>query len=170
MDEQSTIVARIRKSLAKMKRRDEKMRSTEPWDDTIIEENTRKLQEIVDEIGWPTISVFGKESAMQAWDIVQHVKPNSAFHSHCLELMKQCTEGDVEKSWIAHLEDRIRVNNGKPQLYGTEFRRNADGHFEPFPIESVTKLDERRQAMHMESYSAYLQKLNKQGFSTASSA
>lgn len=164
MDEQSAIT-RIKKDLAEMKRRDDEMRKNKEtgFNDSVIEENTNKLQEIVAEIGWPTISLVGREAAKLALDIVQHVTPNSEFHNHCLKLMKACSNGEVEKSWIAHFEDRIRTNNGKPQLYGTEFRQNAEGQFEPFPIEDIEQLDERRRSMDMESFGSFVKKLKEQG-------
>lgn len=164
MNEKATKIARIINDLADMKRRDDEMRKNEEtgFDDAIVEENTNKLKEIVKEIGWPTISLVGKESAKQAWDIVQHVTPNSDFHFHCLKLMKECPDGEVEKSWIAHFEDRIRTNNGKPQLYGTEFRQNADGHFEPFPIEDIEQLDARRQKMGMKSFDEFAKQLKEE--------
>ncbi len=148
-----------------MWRRDQEMRKKEleEWDDSLIVENTKKLQEIVEEIGWPTTSLVGKEAAKQAWDIVGHVKPHSAFHSRCLTLMKECSEGEIKSSLIANFEDQIRISDGKSQLYGTQFRQNTDGHFEPFPIEDIERLDERRMKMGLESFKTFRGKLKKQG-------
>lgn len=42
------------------------------------------------------------------------------------------------------LEDRIRMYEGKPQLYGTQFQPGEDGEFIPYTIEDPEGVDERR--------------------------
>jgi hypothetical protein len=54
----------------------------------------------------------------------------------------------------AWLLDRVRVNAGQPQLYGTQFTV-TDGHFGPCPIEDPHRLDERRAAAGLEPFADY---------------
>jgi hypothetical protein len=54
-------------------------------------------------------------------------------------------QGEASVAHLAYLEDRVRVNAGQPQLYGTQFTV-TDGQFGPRPIESPQRLDERRAA------------------------
>ena len=74
--------------------------------------------------------------------------------------MKQATEGDVSKIDIAYLEDRVRVNTGRGQIYGTQFRetRNEEGivvAYEPKPIEDIEHLDDRRISVGLEPFEEY---------------
>jgi hypothetical protein len=46
---------------------------------------------------------------------------------------------------LAYLEDRARVNAGRPQLYGTQFTV-TDGEFGPYTIEDPQRLEERRRS------------------------
>mgnify|MGYP001560728744 CR=1 FL=1 len=53
---------------------------------------------------------------------------------------------DVDQADVAYLEDRILVNEGKPQLYGTQFLEGA-----PRPIKDPDHVDERRKSVGLES-------------------
>jgi len=47
---------------------------------------------------------------------------------HCLFLLKQATADNESIAWqAAMLEDRIRMYEGKPQIYGTQFQTNNTG-------------------------------------------
>jgi hypothetical protein len=45
------------------------------------------------------------------------------------------------------LEDRIRVAEGRPQRYGTQFDWDASGEMSPMPVEEAEHVDERRRAV-----------------------
>ena len=68
--------------------------------------------------------------------------------------MKDAKEGNVEPADIAYLEDRLLIMEGKPQIYGTQFR-TIDGVSEPFPIEDPEHVDERRASVGLDTYAAY---------------
>lgn len=131
---------------------DQEMRSradTEDfWDDSIDTRNTERMKEIVAEIGWPTISKVGKGGAEHAWLLVQHADHDVAFQEHCLQLMKDSID-DVDPVDVAYLEDRVRVNQGKGQLYGTQFTQENNQHI-PRTIEDEEHVDERRTALGMD--------------------
>lgn len=106
------------------------------------------MKVIVSEIGWPTISKVGAETSSAAWLLVQHADHDVDFQKLCLELMKAEPEGEVAKQNIAFLEDRIRVNQGLGQIYGTQFMQK-DGKHIPKPIENEETVDVRRAEMAM---------------------
>jgi hypothetical protein len=120
----------------------------EYWDDNVDVENTERMKEIVQSIGWPTISKVGAEIASNAWLLIQHADHDVEFQEHCLELMKEADEGDVNKQNIAYLEDRIRVNQGRGQIYGTQFKQENQQHI-PLPIEDEENVNSRRAEMGM---------------------
>jgi len=123
-------------------------------DDMVDIENTNRMKEIVNEIGWPTISKVGKEGSFDAWLLVQHADHDVEFQMQCLDLMKAEPEGEVNPVNIAYLEDRTRVNNGEPQIYGTQFYEHQ-GYYGPRPIEDQEHVDERREALGLEPMQEY---------------
>ncbi|GAA2107670.1 hypothetical protein HKK74_34235 [Actinomadura alba] len=62
--------------------------------------------------------------------------------------------GDAAPADLAHLEDRVRVNSGRPPLYGTQYGLTEAG-FGPWPIEDPERLDERRAAMGLKPHAEY---------------
>lgn len=116
------------------------------WDESVDRDNAKRMKEIVAQIGWPSVSKVGKESAHNAWLLVQHADFDVAFQAECLALMRQESEGEVERIDIAKLEDRIRVNRNQPQVYGTQFEEKS-GLFVPREIEDEATVDERRRQM-----------------------
>jgi len=127
-------------------------------DDQLDFKHTEQMKKIVEVIGWPTISRVGEEISEQAWLLVQHADHDVEFQKKCLELMKAADEGDVSKRNVAYLEDRIRVNEGRPQLYGTQFFGEGS-MYGPRPIEEPEKVNERRREMGMETLEEYKQAL-----------
>lgn len=128
--------------------------TTNEWDTSVDELNTARLKEIIEEQGWPTISLVGKKAASAAWLLAQHADKDPAFQEKCLELMKRLPEDEVVLWNIALFEDRVRTNTGRPQLYGTQFKM-SEGQFGPLPIEDEEHLEERRAAMGLESFEEY---------------
>lgn len=47
----------------------------------------------------------------------------------------------------AMLEDRIRMFEGRPQIYGSQFQPDENGKTVPYPIENPGQVDERRRAV-----------------------
>ena len=128
------------------------------WDSSIDEQNTVYLEALVEASGWPTISVVGPDASQAAWLLVQHADHRPDFQVYCLDLMKALPQGEVSPRNIAYLEDRVRVANGEPQLYGTQFYMEGD-HFGPRPIEDEAILEERRAAMGLETFEVNKQRM-----------
>lgn len=150
----------IAKDLLQMAEADQRMRREGPLDESVDKTNTQRMQEIVGQIGWPTISKVGKEASDAAWLIAQHADLNVDFQEQCLEAMSSSPEGEVEKEQIAYLTDRVRVNRGQKQLYGTQFYTNKETQeFGPKPIEDLDNLEERRSSMGLESFEDYKERM-----------
>ncbi|MEX2029073.1 MAG: DUF6624 domain-containing protein [Candidatus Paceibacterota bacterium] len=120
----------------------------EIWDDEIDRKNTEKMKEIIAEIGFPSISKVGIEGSNNAWLLIQHADHDVEFQKKCLELMKGLPTTEVVRQNIAYLEDRIRVNQKRGQLYGTQFSQ-INGKHVPEPIEDEVNVDKRRASMGM---------------------
>jgi hypothetical protein len=66
----------------------------------------------------------------------------------CLSLLEQAASNNEVVPWqAAMLEDRIRMFEGKPQIYGTQFQQSNTGELSPYPIENPESINERRFAV-----------------------
>jgi hypothetical protein len=124
------------------------------WDPALDKKHTARLREIVEAIGWPTIPLVGKKASSAAWLIAQHADKDIAFQQHSLVLMRKAPLHSIDLTELAYLEDRVLVNEGKPQLYGTQFYVH-DGTFQPRPISDREHLDQRRKSVGLKVFEDY---------------
>jgi len=122
------------------------------WDYEIDKKNTQRMREIINEVGFPTISLVGKEGTHNAWLLIQHADRDIEFQRECLRLMKEVSRDEVDVTDLAYLEDRVRINSKQPQLYGTQFTQEGGKHV-PLPIEDEENVNERRARMGMDTLS-----------------
>ena len=118
-------------------------------------QNIKRLREIVATHRWPRISVVGEKAAMAAFLVVQHAEP--AEQAEFLPMLRaEAERGEVKRSSLALLEDRVRTSNGQPQIYGSQLRRNPDtGKLEFLPIEDAENVNVRRAEVGLESIEQY---------------
>ena len=130
--------------------------------------HTARLKEIVDRHGWPTISMVGKDASFAAFLLVQHADRDPAFQARCLPMLEAAAEqGEVSRTALAYLTDRVRVKQERPQVYGTQYQAKkdeagntitgADGQFNyllPL-VEDIDRLDERRRAAGLGPWAEY---------------
>jgi hypothetical protein len=107
--------------------------------------NAARLAAMLEAHGWPGERQVGREGAEAAWRIVQHAIAQPAFQRRALELVQAAvSRGDAPALHAAMLEDRIRILEGRPQRYGTQFDWDADGHMSPLPLDYPDGVDLRR--------------------------
>jgi hypothetical protein len=146
----------LRQEIITMVDEDQKMRKSHNWDLEIDERNTKKMKEIISQFGWPLRSVVGKDGADGAWLLAQHADHDADFQKLALELLKDAvSKNEAEKKHEAYLTDRVRVNTGEAQIFGTQFYTNEEGVFGPRPIEDMENLDKRRLEYGLEPFSDY---------------
>ena len=117
----------------------------------VHENNALRLQAIMAQVGWPTEGLVGKRAAEAAWLIAQHAISQPEFQRSCLKLLAEAAREHMVPLWQpAMLEDRIRVFEGRPQLYGTQLKPDAQGNMQPHAIEDPESVDERRRAVGLE--------------------
>lgn len=145
--------------IIEMAEKDQEMRrrgvETGERDEGLDRSNTERMKAIIEQVGWPTISKAGAAASHKAWLLVQH-SPDVEFQKRCLKMMKQEQDGEVNKKDIAYLEDRILILEGKPQIYGTQFKKEGNEYI-VYPIENPERIDELRKELGMESLEKYRQ-------------
>jgi hypothetical protein len=120
------------------------------------EKNQKRLAEIIDQSGWPKLSLVGQKAALSAFLILQHA--SLGYQKRYLTLLRVAAHcGEAKLKWLAYLEDRVLVSEGKKQLYGTQLiERKGISGIQLEPIEDETNVDERRSKMGLGPLTDYL--------------
>lgn len=147
----------LRKKLLKMGKADQKVRLKNISTGTLVDQrNVAELKKIIKKYGWPTITLVGKDGADAAWLIAQHADFDIKFQKKALLLLKlKAKRKEVPIHNAAYLTDRVRVNSGQPQIYGTQFYTNKNKVFGPRPIKSRRGLDKLRRKYGLPSFEMY---------------
>lgn len=116
----------------------------------IDEANTKRVVEIFDKFGWPGLRFAGAAS-QAAFLVLQHAD-NGTQRKYLRLLREAVGRHDALGGHLALLEDRVRVADGKPQLYGTQLG-GEPLHFDP--IEDEAHVDERRRSVGLEPIAEY---------------
>jgi hypothetical protein len=109
--------------------------------------HTRLLKDLLQDFDWIDTQCFGPRIASHAWVLAQHADADPEFQQEALERMRPYLEsGGVAPRDYAYLFDRVAVNQGCPQRYGTqpEGECNPDGSLFPKPLEDPGGVDARR--------------------------
>ena len=127
----------------------------------IDEANISRLGDIVAEHGWPGKTLVGEEASNVAGMLVQHT--DLERQKRYLPILKAAASVGEASAWrVAMLEDRIRVNGGENQLYGSQFAPGPDGQCRITPIDDPSHVDERRQAVGLPPMQEYLRQIEEQ--------
>ena len=104
--------------------------------------NMKRLAEIIDAFGWPGLRFAGAAS-QSAFLVLQHAD-SASQHKYLPLLRDAVARNDAMGSQLALLEDRVRVSDGKPQLYGSQLNGDPPRFA---PIEDEAHVDERRRSV-----------------------
>lgn len=142
--------------------------------DSVSRLHQTQITEWFEQYGYLGIEQVGEEGANTFWLVIQHADNNLPFQEKMLAAMKKEVEiNNVNKSNYALLEDRINVNTGKKQRFGTQVTYNEKGQAIPkIGLIDSSRVDEYRLAhdlptlkeyyngmieMHFEMNKAYLE-------------
>lgn len=122
-----------------------------PWEmQEIDHRNMKRLEEIIQEHGWPGKSLVGEKAAVAAFLILQHAEPE--MREKYFPLLKEAAaKGEARPQDAAMMEDRILLHQGKKQIYGTQISNK-----EPYPIEDEENVDARRASVGLGPMAEYL--------------
>lgn len=127
----------------------------------IFESNYLKIKSIYEDIGYPSISKYGKENSYNYWLLVQHCDNDVLFQENILKKMKKLVnKNDVNKKNYAYLYDRVMKNKGAKQLYGTQFSYLPPNYeLQILNIEDSINVDVRRKEVGLEPLSEYIKQM-----------
>jgi hypothetical protein len=124
--------------------------------------NTAKLVSLVKQCGWPRPKIHGEKAVDYAWLIAQHADMNQTAQRTFLKHLKQAVDsGDSPAYTYAFLADRIALNEGKPQQYGTQVENKTECDVVIVPLDDYAKADARRKTVGWPSLKDYVFLLTK---------
>ncbi len=116
------------------------------------EKNRERLKQIIAQYGFPTCNLVGKDAMQGIFLIIQHSDMDIEWQkSQLANIEKAVKMGDLDGQSYAYLYDRIKINTGEKQLYGTQFEKvdPKNNIAELAPTEDLENLDHRRRVMGM---------------------
>jgi len=119
-----------------------------------LKDNEKRLLELLDKYGWPTTSEVTEYAAAGAALIINHTTHElRAKYFPMLEAAFK--KGEAQPLRYAKMKDRLLVEEGKSQLYGTQVK------FEnlvrkPYPISDPEYVDQRRADIGLGPLQPYL--------------
>jgi hypothetical protein len=124
--------------------------------------NAAWLDEQITRFGWFDIPTFGEAADTSAWLIAQHNDRDPAFQQRVLAILEPlAASGGTSPSNYAYLHDRVAVNTGRPQRYGTQGRCTERNVWTPREIEDRDLLDDRRVAAGIGPMADYNASMNR---------
>ena len=126
--------------------------------DSVFGANLARMRIILAKYGWPGRRLVGEEGSHGAWLLLQHADRDTALQRTALELLARAVNsGDASGRDLAYLTDRVRLAEGRLQVYGTQLDYDSRGCASPKPSENPEQLDARRAAVGLEPVAAYIQ-------------
>ena len=120
------------------------------------------VRKIFFRFGYPGFDIVGSKGSGNFWLFVQHQDRHPEFQDSVLTAMKaQCEKNNASWTNYAYLLDRVKVNTGEKQIYGTQMQLNKEEtSFEPKPFTEPEKLNERRKSVGLNTIEEYTQTMN----------
>ncbi len=129
------------------------------------ERSKRYLEKIVVDYDWIDRKRFGRSVSDHAWILVQHADGYPQFQAEMLERMRLYVEnGGVRRKHYAYLFDRVAVNTGLKQRYGTQptWQCEEDGSMQLKPLEDPENVNARRKEMGLNTVEEGLAEMTRQ--------
>lgn len=121
----------------------------------IDESNLTVVEQIIEKCGLPTQESAGELGYSAIWLVIQHA--SAAKRKQYFPMLLEASEnGLLENQDIALMQDRMLMDNGQPQLYGSQVFMNEDGTYELYDLQEPEKVDARRKEMGMGPLKGYL--------------
>lgn len=117
--------------------------------------NLVKVKNIIDSYGWLGPDVVGEAGAQTIFLVIQHADSLTQV-TYAPKMREAVKQGKARPESLALLEDRILINQGKEQIYGSQVRWNEQaGKNEFYPIRDEENVNKRRASAGLDPLEEY---------------
>jgi hypothetical protein len=118
--------------------------------------NLIQIDDILNNYGWLSAIDVGDTASMTIFLVIQH--SNLANRLKYLPVMRDAVKkGKAKAKHLALLEDRVALEQGKKQIYGSQIGFNIiDSTNYVLPLEDPENVDKRRSAVGLEPIAEYV--------------
>jgi hypothetical protein len=132
--------------------------------------HNQRMRAILAEHGWPGRSLVSEDANAAAWLVLQHAILDPHLMRSAVPMIDRAVQaGETDAKYLAFLVDRIRMLEGHPQIYGTQYDWDAEGELSPLPIDEPALVDERRRTVGLETLAENTRRLRAQAKSEGDS-
>lgn len=106
-----------------------------------------QVENIIEKYGYPTQAMVGKQPRKTVFLVIQHADLEQQ-EKYLPLFQKAVKDGTLKFKTLALMIDRIEMAKGRPQIYGTQVKRNSEtGEFYFYNILNERNLEKRRAAV-----------------------
>jgi len=143
--------------------------SQEEWNafkDSVFTNHQKRIEEIFTEYGFVGYDIVGEKGSQDFWLIVQHSDHDPEFQKEVLEKMKiEVDKENADSKSYALLVDRVKLNTGQKQVYGTQVDYNFKlAQAYPRKLADSINVNQRRKSVGLEPLEVYLNSLSTMNF------
>lgn len=134
--------------------------------DSVFTTHQIRLKEIFNKHGFVGFDLVGEDGTRNFWLMVQHSDHNPDFQKEVLEKMKiEVDNGNAIPSNYGLLVDRVNLNTGQKQVFGTQVTYNLKtGQAYPKPLQDSLNVNKRRKSIGLEPIEEYLNRMTEMHF------
>lgn len=140
--------------------------SREQWDnfkDSVFTNNKIKVEAMFNKYGFLGFDKVGKEGSNHFWLLVQHFDKYPEFQKRVLKAMdKEVIMKNANGTDYAYLYDRVKVNAGEKQLFGTQVTYETETTGRAIPKNGLidsADVDKKRMEYNLEPLKDYLNEM-----------
>ena len=109
--------------------------------------NVIKVERIIKQHGWPGIDIVGEKCNKAIWLVIQHASLEKQLKY--VPLLRKSVEQDKSPAkYLALMEDRVLMFQGKKQIYGSQYEFDEPTQkYKLYPIADERLVNDRRKLM-----------------------
>ena len=137
---------------------DEQIKCLAEISKSIDEPNTKHITQIFDQIGFPDTAKVGKEGLEAFMTLLQHAPTDQLRVRSLKPITKAFKNKEIPSMPYANFVDRLRLHQGKKQLYGSGFEIK-DGKLLLSTTKDIKNLEKRRAKIGLPPMAEYVKDL-----------
>ena len=133
------------------------------YKDSVFTQNKIRVENMFKEYGYLGFDLVGEDGSNNFWLIVQHCDKFPEFQKEVLKAMdKEVKQHNADPNNYAYLYDRVQVNAGQKQKFGTQLDYDVEKTGRAFPkygLEDSVHVDNIRADYHLGPLKDYLNQM-----------